>query len=891
LPLLFALTLFLSAFLLFLMQPMIGKVVLPYLGGTPQVWNTCMVFFQAALLLGYLYSHEITRRFGLKKQLAFHFVLLLLPLAPLAFLKLDVGQIAREWLEPPTDSNPIPWLLGVLALVAGLPFFVVATSAPLLQKWYSDTGATGAKDPYFLYGASNLGSMLALVAYPTVIEPNLALPQQARLWVVGYASLLTLTLLCGLLARVFSKASKLASARPERSRWPSETDSDTEYVSPTRRLRWILLAFVPSSLMLGVTTYVTTDVAPVPLLWIIPLTLYLLSFILVFTRLPQPFPALMLVLLIGSILILAWPTGFPPADISELREVRLAEVFKLNLPPVLAEFIAIKHVLYFLSFVLTCLLLPRLTHVVMVLLLPALIVMLVLPQWSGKVFEFGWDEREVLGLTLPAWQTQFTMYSWHINALHFLAMFVAAMVCHGELARTRPTTRNLTGFYLCMSVGGVLGGVFNTVVAPLAFNSLVEYPLVMAGACLLLPQLGLSETNPAKRLTDLLVPSALAAFGVVAAFIFLMRDPTIEEFFYHQTQRLPLSWQQHTSDWVQQFTPIEHGVLHAERGFFGVVRVRLGYDERAEGLPIPKWQGRYHVMQHGAINHGMQRMQLSPAGAAVIHAPLAACSQPLEAALNVIIRQEVHRERRRDEPIAYFQSTGPIGDLFAAAKAKKKKLCIGVLGMGTGTLAGYAEPDWEMDYYEIDPAVVRMANNEHFFTYLPDAERRGVKIKTFLGDGRLQIQKNAPDGAYDLLFMDAFSSDSVPVHLLTKEAIQMYLTKLDPHGIIVVNIANRYLDFAPIFGNLAADLQLAGLFGYSRNDYRVDLYGCDWVVLARAQGDFGMLNELVEPEPPFPFDYEGWRPNKGWLPLWPDERLGVWTDDFSNLLSVFDWNR
>lgn len=870
-PLLYALTLFLSAFLLFLIQPMIGKVVLPYLGGTPQVWNTCMVFFQAALLVGYLYAHEITRRVGLKKQVAFQFLLLLLPLVPLALLKLDVAKIAHEWFQPPTDSNPIPWLLGVLALVAGLPFFVVATSAPLLQKWYADTDAMGAKDPYFLYGASNLGSMLALVVYPTLIEPNLALPEQARYWVTGYAALLTLTLLCGLCARFFARPVKAVSVDYRKPLRPMELAPDDDGVSLSRRSRWILLAFVPSSLMLGVTTYVTTDVAPVAMLWIIPLTLYLLTFILVFTRLPRAFDIVMVAMLIVAVGALLAPVQVPRFGDVVLRDVLLTELLPLKLGPVLSGFLALRHLLYFACFMLVCLLLPRLTHAVMVLLLPVVIVLILrLPE--PLHVNIGWGEWSY---------SRFTILdrTWEQITMHFVALFVTAMVCHGELARTRPSPRYLTGFYLCMSIGGVLGGLFNAVLAPMAFNSLLEYPLVIALACLLLPRLGLSTAHPWTRLVDMVVPACLCAFGLLAGFFFLMRDAGVRDYIAQKVQDLPVSWNATAGDWVRQHGPREHDLLHRERGFFGVVRVRSWNG----------WQGEYHSLQHGNINHGMQRVVFTPEGAAAIYAPLAACTQTWDAALNVIIREQVRKERRRDEPVAYFQSTGPIGDLFTEARARNRPIRIGVLGMGTGTLAGYAEPGWQIDYYEIDPAVPRIATNTDYFTYLADAKKRGVKVETILGDGRLQIQKHAPDGYYDLIFMDAFSSDSVPVHLLTKEAVEMYLKKLAPGGIIIVNVANRYLDFKPVFGNLAEDLHLASLLAGSFGDEWIygssaDLYACDWVLLAREQKDFGLLNTYA--------GYDGgWHGRAQWSKVPRRKELGVWTDDFSNLLSVFDWGR
>jgi hypothetical protein len=858
---------------------MIGKVVLPYLGGTPQVWNTCMVFFQAALLAGYLYSHEITKRFGLKKQVLCQFLLLLLPLAPLALLKLDVGKIAGGWLPPTTDGNPIPWLLLVLTLVTGLPFFVVATSAPLLQKWYADTGAIGAKDPYFLYGASNLGSMLSLIAYPTMIEPNLSLHQQARYWMMGYAALLTLTLVCGLFARSFGRSARegtrdlgrmLLRAAQERELRFGDDDSGQDCVSIFRRLRWILLALVPSSLMLGVTTFVTTDIAPVAMLWIIPLTLYLLTFILVFTRLPRQFTPVLVALLIGTVIAYCIHWRFPQYGDEYLRDVRLADLLPLQLGPVLSNFLAVRHVLYFVAFMLICLLLPRVTHAVMVCLLPVVIALLLkLPLPNGLIINltgFGLGLYTILDKT------------WQIIALHFVALFVAAMVCHGELARSRPQPRYLTGFYLCMSIGGVLGGCLNAVLAPMVFDTLLEYPVMIVAACLLLPRLGLSTKHPWTRMVDMVVPACLVAFGLIAGFYFLLHDASVREYVAGKVQRWPVSWNEAAAKWVRSRAPREPTLLHHERGFFGVVRVRS----------TETWQGEYHYMQHGNINHGMQRVRYYENGSASIFAPLAACTNPWDAALAVVVRDQVRKDRRRDEPIAYFQSSGPIGDLFTEIRSRNRRIRIGVLGMGTGTLAGYAERGWRIDYYEIDPAVPRIADNSatDYFTYIPDAKKRGVTVNTYLGDGRLQIQKRAEDGEYDLIFMDAFSSDSVPVHLLTKEAIELYLKKLAPGGIIVVNIANRYLDFKPVFGNLAHELGLASMVGDSFPDgffYRgpevSDLYACEWVLLARDKKDFGLLNEYAG----------GWHNQSWWFTLDRNEKLGVWTDDFSNLLGVFDW--
>jgi hypothetical protein len=839
---------------------MIGKAVLPSLGGTPQVWNTCMVFFQAALLGGYLYSHEISKRFGLKKQVLFQFALLLLPLIPLAWLKLDVDAIAKGWLPPPTESNPIKWLLLVLALVAGLPFFVVATSAPLLQKWYANTGAMGAKDPYFLYGASNLGSMLALVAYPTLIEPNLRLPEQARYWVMGYALLLTLTLICGLCARYFSGSKKLASGVGWLNAAQLETfaSSSEDGVPLLRRFRWVLLAFVPSSLMLGVTTFVTTDIAPVALLWIIPLTIYLLTFILVFTRLPRAFDFVMLALLVAAAVALVLPEALLRVNDGPLRDVLLTDFLPLQLGPVLSEFLALRHLLYFVCFVLTCLLLPRVTHTVMVLLLPVVVILLILPFPEGLTFSLGWGEWRL-------WHITILDQLWHRIPLHFFALFVAAMVCHGELARTRPSTRHLTGFYLCMSIGGVLGGLFNAMIAPLAFDSIVEYPLVIAGACILLPRLPLPPERGMARWLDLLVPTGLCTFGVVAAFLFLgQATPAVGRFMRNVIiPHLPEAWQGSTDRFTAESGINQAHVIHRERNFFGVVRI-ISHDDND-----------YHWMVHGTTTHGVNRFQGSPTTISSYYVPVLA-SQPDNALWNAITLHAAFLESRR-EPLAYFHRNGPIGDLFQVVLGKNVKQRIAVLGMGTGTLAAYAEPGWEMTFYEIDPSVERMAFDRRFFTYLTDARERGVRVETVLGDGRLQMQK-APNESYDLIFMDAFTSDAVPVHLLTKEAVQMYLTKLAPRGLILINVANRYLDFKPILGNLAADLNLRAYYGSSREDRWIGMSDSAYVVLARDAKDLGNLPRLIEED------------NPRWPEVKGDPRKGVWTDDFSNLLTIFQWN-
>ena len=366
----YGITIFTGAALLFVVQPMVGRMVLPLLGGSPAVWNTAMVFYQAVLLAGYAYAHFTTRWLGVRRQAALHAVLLLLP-----FLAMPV-MIPHGW-APPTTHNPIPWLLAVLAMTVGVPFFVVSATSPLLQRWFSASGHRDAADPYFLYAASNCGSLLALVGYPAFIEPHLRLSQQSQWWTVGYDLLAGLTAVCGLWITRKLRLSGVTESSPAEA----SADAPPEKLTARRRWRWVVLAFVPCSLMLSVTTYITSEVAPIPLLWVIPLGIYLLAFILVFAR--------------RRVLPRRWMVGALPVAVAA----------------VVATLIA------------------RMVHPIGVLI-----------------------------------------------GLHLACLFIVSMVCLGELADDRPSTAHLTEFYLWLSAGGVLGGIFNAMLAPVIFSTVVEYP-------------------------------------------------------------------------------------------------------------------------------------------------------------------------------------------------------------------------------------------------------------------------------------------------------------------------------------------------------------------------------------------------------------------------------
>ena len=738
---LFSLTLFLGAALLFVVEPMFGKMALPLLGGSPAVWNTCMVFYQGALLAGYLYAHLAPKWLGVRRQAAFHLGLLLLIL-----FTLPIG-IFHGWTPPPT-ANPVTWLLLLLLLSVGLPFFVVSSTAPLLQKWFAHTSHASAHDPYFLYGASNLGSLLALVAYPTIIEPYLRLHHQSWVWTVGYALLLALVTLCGVMLWRASAPAGTAPG-PDAAIEAAGIDAETAAASPptiSRRAWWVLLAFVPSSLLLGVTTYLSTDIAAVPLLWIIPLSLYLLTFVLVFARKP---------------------------------------------------------------------LIP---HHIMVFVEPFVIILL------AAIF--------FVGLRGAVWQNL---------PVHLLAFFCIAMVCNGELMYSRPPADHLTEFYLWISVGGVLGGIFNALLAPIIFSSVLEYPLIIVAACLVRPSLSPPTARPNQRWWDLLLPLGLGVLLALLAWGFRMLPDQITPFaiiviaclaggicysFRFRPWRLALGVGVLIFAGVM-FKIQPERLLFQERNFFGVSKVAADA------------AGNYHILTHGFTTHGAQ--SLDPA--------------------------------RRREPLTYFHRTGPLGQVFAVFSGPKAKKEVAVIGLGTGTIACYGQAGQHFTFYEIDPAMERIARDPRYFTYLADCP---AHVKVILGDARLSL-RGAPESFYDMIILDAFSSDAIPIHLVTREALSLYLSKLKQGGVLVFHISNRYLDLQPVLGNLARDAGLAALsncdLNLSDEDRKNKKLASAWVVMARQGQHLGGLTQD-----------QRWRI----LPQRPGETL--WTDDFYNIWSVFNWS-
>jgi len=744
--LLFVLSLFVSATLLFWIEPLFAKMILPMLGGSPAVWNTCIVFYQAMLLAGYVYAHVTTRLLKIRLQTIFHLGLLFL-----VFFTLPIS-ISDGW-TPPVTSNPIPWLFLLLLVSIGLPFFAISTNAPLLQKWFSTTRHPSAKDPYFLYSASNLGSMGALLGYPFFIERYLSLAEQSRLWTGGYVFWAGLISVCAVIVLRSSRnrESHLDSGAVPDFESIALADHSTGELKVSQRIRWVLLSFAPSSLLLGVTNYITTDIAQVPLLWVIPLAIYLLTFILVFATKP---------ILPYKLMVRAQP----------------------------------------------------------LLLLPIMI-------------PFYWG---------------FTIISWVIIPLHLLAFFVTAMVCHGELANSRPSTTHLTEFYLWLSVGGVLGGLFNVIVAPVTFDSLAEYPLVIVLACLLRPSLVPDAAKVYRRWLDVGLPlitlivfgtarwgfgkimslgstrlESIPGFGLIAVILVSCLAGVICLSFSDRPIRFGLC----LGGLMLAGTlcaPGQNQLLYSERNFFGILKVL--YEPKSD----------CHLLFHGTTIHGAQSR--NPA--------------------------------LSREPLTYYHRTGPLGQVFETPASGKSRVAI--IGLGTGSIACYGKPGQLFTFYEIDPAVERIARDKRYFTFVSECP---AKVDVVLGDARLSLSRT-PDHRYDLIILDAFSSDSIPIHLLTREAIKLYLKKLANKGLLAFHVSNRYLNLQPILGDLAQDAGLRCLVQEDRKvseaEKKAKKCPSDWVVMASGKSDLGKLIE--DPR---------WKT----LPGRPGTRL--WTDDFSNVLSVF----
>ncbi len=731
---LYCLALFLGAFLLFAIEPMFTKMILPLLGGTPAVWNTAVMFFQAMLLGGYLYAHLLSRLPRVQWQVLVHVSVLAIGLLLL--------PVHLAWSDASSSgAHPVAWLIALLTFSIGLPFFAVSATAPLLQRWFSRSGHAHASDPYFLYVSSNIGGLAALLAYPVVIEPLLGLSVQSRAWTAGYALLDLIIILCAvsLWTRRTSESSLVAVAAPDSG---GSASALSDRIAWETRAHWLALAFVPSALLLAVTLHISTDVASVPFLWIVPLSLYMLSFIIVFARRP--------------VLRHKWMLFF------QIPVYALAAMYftKLELLPMFA--------------------------------------------------------------------------------LDLAVLFVTAMVCHGELVRLRPAASHLTEFYLWMSVGGLLGGVFCVLIAPLMFNTVLEYPLILVVACLLRP--GSTGGGWLRSVLDGILPAAVAlsyAFldgakswgpirplGVAVPVLVYVAVAAAFYAFHRRPLRLTLAFAVILFGGILDARDDSNdNLLFRQRSFFGVYAV---HDDPG---------GAVHSLYHGNIVHGDQHMD--------------------EAADRI--------------PTSYYGREGPLGQVFEAMRAVRPVKHVACMGLGTGTTACYHEPGQTMTFFEVDPVMERIARDPKLFRYL---ELAPPGLDVVLGDGRQSISK-VPDGTFDLIVLDAFSSDAIPVHLMTREALAIYMRKLAPGGIVMFHISNRYVDLEPVLANLTADAGLAALV----EDYEPDdesgghNWRSTWAAVARDSSDLGMLDEA-----------------DGWRALEPNPAVGLWTDDYSNIFRTLLWD-
>ena len=666
----YAATIFLSSFLLFLVQPLIARLILPWFGGSAAVWTTCMLFFQALLLAGYAYAHLLEKKLTQGKlQPLVHTVLLaaavaMLPIAP-----------AEAW-KPAGDDEPISRILLLLAASVGLPYFLVASTSPLLQAWFAR--ARPGENPYRLFAISNLASLIALVGYPFVVEPFLGGGEQVRLWSWGFAAF---AVLCAFVAWLTPRGHRVVEAQGEAAS-----------VATPQVLLWLALSATGSVLLLAVTNHLTQNVASIPLLWLAPLTIYLLTFILAFEgrnwyrpRFLWPF-------------VLVWLGGM---------------------------------------------------------------------AWLLVDADFHYDLPMQLGMFLPG-------------------LFLGCLFCHGELYRLRPAPQQLTMFYLIVSAGGALGGLLVAVVAPLAFDAYYELGIGMT----VLALLAALRFAPLGRLPGLASLAVLMGVAACAAY---------DGFSYYRDVRV------------------------SERGFYGVLRVK---EYGSPGEP-----SHMRRLVHGTIMHG---------------------------------EQYLHAERRRFITTYYQESSG-IG-LAIKSKEERGPIRVGVIGLGTGTIAAYGRQGDLYRFYDIDPRVVSLAKQE--FTFLADS---AAQVEVALGDARLSLEREAPQN-FDVLAVDAFSSDAIPVHLITKEALGIYLKHVKSDGIVAFHVSNRFLHLIPVVARLAKEQGAhAVLVNDDPDDEDESLRSrSDWVLVSR---DRAALEQpaLVEGGATEAEDRPEWR---------------TWTDDYSNLIQI-----
>ena len=718
-------TIFLSAFLLFWFEPMVGKMMLPLLGGAAAVWITCLLFFQLMLLAGYGYAYVLERYAKVRTQIVVHAVML----ASVLFF-LPIHFAARP--DAAASAHPSAWLLWQLIKTAGIPFCIVSTTAPLIQNWFSKTPAVSGRDPYFLYAISNAGSLIALLAYPLFVEPAVGVRNQSVSWCAGFV---ILALLVGVVSRLVWRT----ASNQVRSRDGVKADMPAWKT----RLFWLAAAFVPSALMLAVTNHVLLNLASVPFLWILPLAVYLVTFMIAFGRRIQ-----------------------------------------LSL-----EFVS--------------------TLVAVILLL---------------LFPFAATSRAV--------ESRYLLF---IVAVHMLILMAGALLCHTALASRRPAPEHLTEFYFWIAAGGVLGGAFTAVVAPFVFQSTIEYPLLVAMiAFFRKPQDSQKEIEGG----DLIFP-ALLGFLVIGASK-LMRWASVDltadfkttiavdvaiiliaYLFRRRVLRFALALAILIVAYQRVLPQFFGGTqfIYTARNFFGVKGVKFDPGTNSRRL------------LHGDTLHGIEGMDPELVG----------------------------------RPVSYYDETGPVGDVMKMLSNRGVQH-IGVVGLGTGSMAGWTAPYRRITFFDIDPQVYEIAST--FFTFLPSC---GTNCDVVLGDGRLSIEK-ANAGEFDLLMLDAFNSDSIPAHLVSREAIRMYLTKLKPDGLLMFHVSNRYMDVEALISAVVTDAGLESLLRHDDEQQTELKTRSHYVVAARNAESLGSLEH-----------------DENWVKVKKPPSVAPWTDDYSNMLAILRW--
>ncbi len=724
---LFLITILTGSFLLFLVQPMIARMALPRLGGAPAVWNSAMLVYQALLLAGYAYAHRLTQT-SPRRQAIIHIALF-----AIAILWLPIG-LAN--LQPPADGSPIFWVPWLLIASIGPLFFVVAAQAPLMQRWYSMSGNQG--EPYTLYAASNIGSFGGLLAYPILVEPFTTLQSQKWIWSGIYLALMGLVCICAI--QLWRKAgTPVASA---------ETATDLAHIGWRRRIYWIVLAAVPSGLMLSTTSHLTTDLMAMPLIWVIPLGIYLLSFSVAFADNQTP---------------AYWIGRFAP----------------------------------------------------IVLIFSAAFVFVV------------WGKAAIGGLTAS-----------------LSLLFIVAVALHNEMYRTRPAPAQLTSFYLMMSVGGVIGGFFCAIVAPLLFDWTWEHPILILMAAALLPAIPLLQLNE----TDKRLPVIMAIIGAIALALGLfggISEPVESSFTKILLAATIITLGIAVAGFRIPFLLAVAGLLTINGGWYSL-------QQSLEGVRMRSYFGTYTVnasesgrvrwLNHGTTMHGMQLLD-----------------DPTR-------------------PISYYPDTSGVGiAMLNAPRLYGPKASIGIVGLGTGTLACYRRPGQSWQFFEIDPLVIEIARERKIFSFL---EKCAPDVPITLGDARLTLA-TVPEGKFDILALDAFSSDSIPLHLLTKEAFATYRKSLKPDGLLLVHISNRYIDLNPV---VAAEAKANGWSAALRHDSPTEQLinrgnrASQWIALSRDPAKLAELTGRVDKVKSRYYNSEQW------LQLDAPGETSPWTDDYASVL-------